>query len=80
LEYHDGRPLGMLLGAILQETTREEQSTGQKASFSQPLVVGLGCEIKPAEAGTLYFRVNDSGGQLNDNRGSLMVTISEVSE
>jgi hypothetical protein len=79
LEYHDGRPLGMLLGAILRETTTQQQSSGQEASFSQPLRVGLGCEIKPADAGTLYFRVNDSAGRLNDNRGSLMVTIAELS-
>jgi hypothetical protein len=78
LQYHEGRPLGMLLAAIVPVTTSEDQGAGNGASFSKPVDVGLGCEIKPAGRGTLYFRVNDSAGRLDDNRGSLIVTITEV--
>ena len=51
IEYHDGRPLGMLLGAIVPERARR---------VCKPLAIGLGCEISPEVSGTLYLRVNDS--------------------
>jgi hypothetical protein len=69
IEYHDGRPLGMLLGAI-------DGRTGD-TTMATPFGIGLGTTTTPKASGTLYLRVNDSAGQLSDNRGKLTVTIQE---
>lgn len=68
IDYHDGRPLGMLLGALDGES--------QEATFSHPFEIGLGAAITPTASSTLYLRINDSPARLNDNRGTLAVTIS----
>ncbi|MCI0334666.1 MAG: hypothetical protein L0228_15730 [Planctomycetes bacterium] len=68
IDYHDGRPLGMLLGAI--------DSTKKGATLANPIDIGLGTTITPAASGTLYLRVNDSPAKLDDNRGTLTATIS----
>ncbi|MEX0613289.1 MAG: hypothetical protein WD738_02460 [Pirellulales bacterium] len=65
IEYHNGNPLGMLLGAI-------------DTSFADPMAIGVGSTIGPMTSGTLYLRVNDSPARLGDNHGTLMVTIEEV--
>lgn len=70
IEYHDGRPLGMLLGAIVPED-------GDDASFLEPWAIGLGTTITPKVSGTLYLRVNDSAARLGDNRGRLTITIAD---
>lgn len=70
IEYHNGRPLGMLLGAI-------DGRTGD-TTLANPFPIGLGAIIKAAASGTLYLRVNDSAGKLNDNRGTLSVTVQEL--
>jgi hypothetical protein len=72
LEYHAGRPLGMLLGAVV-----DPRGSGT-AGFAKPIAIGLGFELEPAQAGTLYVRVNDSAARLEDNRGSLTVTVTEA--
>jgi hypothetical protein len=71
IEYHDGRPLGMLLGAIVPE------GAGAGEAFAQPLAIGLDCAITPKTNGTLYLRVNDSAARLDDNRGTLTITIED---
>jgi hypothetical protein len=65
--YHDGRPLGMLLGAF-----RSEPPNG---AFGSPLAIGLKATLKSAEDAVLYLRVNDSPARLGDNRGKLSVSI-----
>lgn len=70
IEYHDSRPLGMLLGAIVPE-----KASG--ATFAKPLAIGLGCEITPKVSGTLYLRVNDAAARLGDNRGTLTIRIAD---
>jgi len=72
IEYHDGHPLGMLLGAINPDG---EASPNAAMSFAKPVAIGLQATIKPAISGTLYFRVNDSAAKLEDNRGALTVRI-----
>jgi hypothetical protein len=72
IEYHDGRPLGMLLGAI---DARDDRKEKRGATFAEPLAIGLCATVKPAASGTLYLRVNDSAGKLDDNRGTLSVKI-----
>ena len=100
IEYRDGFPLGMLLGAIDARTTPapdassiqgvdkpraltsassvEPKRPRRSAGFAQPFAIGLRLTITPDASGTLYLRVNDSGGKLGDNRGNLSVTIEAV--
>jgi hypothetical protein len=74
----------MLLGAIVEGPAGDEREAGgiqdqpDKASFTHPIAVGLGCTIKPDVSGTLYLRVNDSAAHLDDNRGTLTVTTAEA--
>lgn len=68
IDYHDGRPLGMLMGAIDGAT--------RGATLADEFEIGLGTTITPAASGTLYLRVNDSAAKLDDNRGQVNVTIS----
>jgi hypothetical protein len=72
LEYLDGHPLGMLLGAIY---TGGETAPNSEASFANPAAIGLQATLKPTKSGTLYLRVNDSAAQLDDNRGTLIVAV-----
>ena len=88
VEYYAGKPLGLLLGAIVPErsaSTPTEPATrgashgaetkADSASFAQPIAIGLGTTFQSPSSGTLYLRVNDSAGRLHDNRGTLAVTI-----
>lgn len=70
IEYHDGRPLGMLLGVIVPDD-------GDEATFAKPLAIGLFAKVTPEVSGTLYLRVNDSVARLGDNRGRLTITIAD---
>jgi hypothetical protein len=76
IEYHDGHPLGMLLGAVHSEG---ETASDAATSFAEPAAIGLQAVLKPAVSGTLYLRVNDSATHLAGNRGTLTVTIEESS-
>jgi hypothetical protein len=75
IDYHDGRPLGILLGAI---DYRDSRDATVDATFAQPLAIGLRAIMKPASSGTLYLRVNDWPGKLDDNRGTLAVKIKST--
>jgi hypothetical protein len=75
IEYHDGHPLGMLLGAI---DPGGETAPNAPMSFAEPAAIGLQANIQPATSGTLYLRVNDSAAHLDDNRGTLAVSIEAV--
>jgi hypothetical protein len=72
IEYHDGRPLGMLLGAIRSDGAATANTDG---SFAKPFAIGLQSTLKPTTSGTLFLRVNDSPAHLDDNRGTLKVAI-----
>lgn len=75
IEYHDGKPLGMLLGAIVSRTA---EASAAHATLADEFDIGLNATITPAANGTLYLRVNESPSQLTDNRGELAVTIEAV--
>lgn len=75
IDYHDGRPLGMLLGAI---DSRDGSSKGASQSFAEPFAAGLHTTLKATRSGTLYLRVNDSANSLDDNSGTLNVTMRPV--
>lgn len=65
LRYHDGRPLGRLLGTVVHDdgTSTTVQVMGSRAI------------LKPTRGGTLYLKVNDSPSELADNSGELFVTL-----
>jgi hypothetical protein len=73
IEYHNGRPLGVLLGAIVPDGAARPAEAG----LARPIAIGLGATIKPREGGTLYLRVNDSAARLGDNRGALTIEIED---
>jgi hypothetical protein len=68
IEYHDGRPLGMLLGALCP-------TDGDPGNFATPVPIGAGGTLKPDEDSFLYLRVNDHPAKLKDNRGEVEVRI-----
>jgi hypothetical protein len=70
IDYYNGRPLGLLLGAVDGRT--------DGTTLADMIEIGLGTTITPAVSGTLYLRVNDSAGKLHDNRGTLTATIVET--
>jgi len=47
-----------------------------RSGLLQPIPIGLEATLKPAESGTLYFRINESPAQLGDNAGELTVRIT----
>jgi len=73
IRYHRGSPIGLLQAAIVPEPTNQ---TPKPSPLLSPIDVGTAAKISPAVSGTLYLRVNDSPGELADNRGQVEVTIS----
>jgi hypothetical protein len=73
IEYHDGMPLGALLGAIASTKPGEGDP-----SFARPLLIGSEAVIEPKSDGVLCLRVNDSPAKLGDNAGSVEVGIEPV--
>ena len=73
IEYHDGRPLGALLGAIW---SREPNTS--EPSFARPMVIGVGAMIRPDRDGMLFLRANDSPAKLGDNVGSVEVRMEPL--
>jgi hypothetical protein len=71
IHYVHGKPLGVLLAAV-----RPETGSGRANAFLNPIVVSTGTAITPSESGTLYFKINDSAGELNDNAGHAEVMIT----
>ncbi len=67
LVYHEGKPLGMLLGAF-------QFAAGD--TFSEPMPLGLTSMLTLEKDAELYLRVNDSPARLSDNRGKLRVAIT----
>jgi hypothetical protein len=73
IEYHDGMPLGALLGAIASTKPSEGDP-----SFAEPIMIGSETVIQPKSDGVLCLRVNDSPAKLGDNAGSVDVKIAPV--
>jgi hypothetical protein len=71
LRYYYGQPLGILLAAVRNDRARPGETSG----LTRPIVIGRGGTITPDITGTLYLRINDSAGKLNDNSGKLTVTV-----
>jgi len=74
IRYHKGLPLGMLLGAIVDESAPD----GGAIPLVTPKAIGLGGEYPIEDAGTLYLRINDSPAELKDNAGALEIRITKL--
>jgi hypothetical protein len=74
IRYHKGLPLGMLLGAIVDESAAD----GGALPLIAPNAIGIGGEYPIEAAGTLYLRINDSPAELEDNAGSLEIRIAKL--
>ncbi len=71
LRYVQGRPLGLLLGAV-----RDEQNPPAGLSpLTRPFPIGLRQDVRLPAGGTLYLKINDSPSELENNAGSLTVRI-----
>ncbi len=62
----------MLLAAIRPDDPTANNPSG----LIKPIPVGLGTTLEARQAGTLYFRINDSAGQLSDNAGTATVEVT----
>ena len=71
IRYNKGYPLGMLLAAVRADSTPTYEVTG----LARPLPVGSRGTITTGFEGTLYFKINDSAGQLDDNRGQIEIKL-----
>jgi len=71
IRYYQGHPLGILLAAVRPE----EPSPESDSVLLKPSVVGLGTTLSPEETGTLFLKINDSPGELDDNAGELKVEV-----
>lgn len=66
--YYQGYPIGQLLGILFTETTESDRI----------FPIGNGTRITPERSGTLYLRINDSGGKIGRNKGNFKVRIEEI--
>jgi hypothetical protein len=71
IRYYQGRPLGVLLVAVRPDHPPANSTT----ALIHPTVVGLGTTLSPSETGTLFLKINDSPGELDDNAGELKVEV-----
>jgi len=72
IEYHQGHPLGALLGALVPASQESDPS------FARPALLGLDAVLTPTADAVLYVRVNDSPAKLGDNAGSVALRIEPV--
>jgi hypothetical protein len=72
IRYHRGRPLGMLVAAVCDDSAPPEGMT----SLTTPEPIGLQAELTPETSGVLYLRINESAAELADNVGELTVRVA----
>jgi hypothetical protein len=72
VEYLQGRPLGALLAVVLADEPLPEPP------FPMPVLVGRRGDLACRHAGTLYLRINETAGALDDNQGQIHVSVRQV--
>ncbi len=72
IRYYRGKPLGILLAAVRDDKASATAATG----LIKPIVVGLETTLVAPRSGTLYLRINDAPGSLEDNAGTIAVEIA----
>lgn len=70
IDYYRGRPLGLLVVGVAT-------SNGTAAGLVNSNPVGYGREIKFNKSGTVCLRINESPAHLDDNDGTLTVTLEK---
>jgi len=81
IRYVRGKPLGLLMAAIVpDEPTEPQAELTTVGSFFQPYAVGRHLLLRAARSGTLFLRINDAPAELADNRGDVTVTIEPAAE
>ncbi|MDA0835493.1 MAG: hypothetical protein O2955_14235 [Planctomycetota bacterium] len=82
--YNQGLPLGRLIGVIHKESSIievENQKDEQRSEILMPIVViGKESTFTASRTGTLYLRVNDAFSSLDNNAGTLKVTVNAIAE
>ncbi|MEN6458327.1 MAG: hypothetical protein ABFC63_05305 [Thermoguttaceae bacterium] len=73
IRYYHGQPLGILLAAVRPDHPPHDSPS----ALLRPTVVGLGTTLAPTESGTLFLKINDSAGELDDNAGELTVRVEK---
>jgi len=71
IRYYQGRPLGILLASVRPD----QPAAGSTSALLKPIVIGLGTTLSPPESGTLFLKINDSAGELDDNAGEVKVEV-----
>ena len=71
IRYYKGRPLGILLAAVRPD----HPAPGSTTALLHSTAVGLGTTLSPSQTGTLFLKINDSAGELDDNAGELKVEV-----
>ncbi len=71
LRYYRGQPLGRLLAVVLDD----QAEPGNNDVWSSVVPLASQGRFTPSINGTLYLRVNDAAGDLDDNRGQLEVEL-----
>lgn len=73
--YHDGRPLGMLVGAI---RSARVPAKPPRTTMLDVIPIGPDATFVAAHTGTLYLRLNDDWNSLSDNAGEIAVEIRQI--
>jgi hypothetical protein len=71
IRYYKGQPLGILLASVRPDHPKP----GSTSALLRSTVVGLGTTLTPTQTGTLFLKINDSAGELDDNAGELKVQV-----
>lgn len=76
LEYYRGRPLGILLAGNLDpdKTAPDDQVRG----LLNPVSIGNGSEFTATNDGFLCLRINESPSRMDDNDGTLEVSVEKL--
>ncbi len=79
IRYYRGQPLGILLASVRTDVQADAPASSDEGvtNFS-PQPIGLETTWTPSTNGTLYLRINDSPAELDDNDGTLTVTIDRL--
>jgi hypothetical protein len=74
IHYYNSRPLGMLLGAVRDDS----QPLRGLSPLVRPDTIGLQATWTPQQGGTLYLKINESAADLGDNEGEITVRVHTV--
>lgn len=73
VHYHRGKPIGMILGAMLDESA----SPPATSPLLNGVAIGGGIDFLAKSSGVLYLKVNESAAELADNQGEFVVEVRE---